>query len=230
MPASNCQHQRMRVGLRRRLFCLTTIGLVVCSCSQNQTVPPMPPPPELRIPAVPPPTVVTPPPSSVTPVSGVVDKWAPQASPRDWKFIVIHHTATETGSTQSIHRTHLTRKDANGNPWRGIGYHFVIGNGKGMDDGAVDPTFRWRDQIDGAHAGDAVFNRRGIGICLIGNFEKAPPTDAQLTALKSLTQSLSNTYNIPKENVMRHGDVKATACPGKLFPMQEVRQMLDDGK
>src|SRR5262245_58451468 len=57
--------------------------------------------------------------------------WKPTTKTRDWKYIVVHHTATESGSVDTIHESHLKNKDKNGNPWLGIGYHFVIGNGSG---------------------------------------------------------------------------------------------------
>ncbi|MEJ7595664.1 MAG: peptidoglycan recognition family protein, partial [Planctomycetaceae bacterium] len=95
--------------------------------------------------------------------------WMAKVKETEWQYIVIHHTATESGSVESIHEEHLNRRDAEGNPWLGIGYHFVIGNGQGMPDGTVQATFRWQEQIQGAHSGSEVFNARGIGICLIGN-------------------------------------------------------------
>ena len=85
------------------------------------------------------------------------------------------------------------RKDAQGNPWLGIGYHFVIGNGRGMEDGQVEPTFRWKQQLAGAHAGQRRHNESGIGICLIGNFDEAPPTAKQLSALKELLAGAQHT-------------------------------------
>src|SRR5262245_25118700 len=54
--------------------------------------------------------------------------WQPAVPARNWKYIVIHHTATGSGSVESIHESHLKNKDKSGNPWLGIGYHFVIGN------------------------------------------------------------------------------------------------------
>lgn len=148
--------------------------------------------------------------------------WEPNTAARDWKYIVIHHSATESGSVESIHRTHLKRRDAAGNPWRGIGYHFIIGNGRGMDDGAIEPTFRWREQLAGAHAGDQQYNHQGIGICLVGNFEKHRPTAAQLEALSRLIGQLTREYHIPEKAIVRHSDIKPTRCPGKMFPMQDI--------
>ncbi|QDU40748.1 N-acetylmuramoyl-L-alanine amidase [Maioricimonas rarisocia] len=141
---------------------------------------------------------------------------------RSWKYVVLHHTASSRGSVESIHRAHLQRRDAAGRPWRGIGYHFVIGNGQGMPDGAIESTFRWEEQASGAHAGIGMYNQVGIGICLVGNFETTPPTAAQLKSVRRLVALLKKRYDIGSREVIRHQDVKATACPGRMFPFREV--------
>ena len=141
---------------------------------------------------------------------------------RPWDFIVLHHSATTSGSVESIHRGHRSRKDSNGKSWLGIGYHFVIGNGNGMVDGEISATFRWMQQLHGAHSGSLRHNDRGIGICLIGNFEESKPTAAQRESVTQLIQSLADRYNIPKKRVIGHYQVRATACPGRHFPLREV--------
>ena len=141
---------------------------------------------------------------------------------REWKFIVLHHSATEVGSVESIDAAHKQRKDSEGNPWRGIGYHFVVGNGRGMKDGQVAATFRWTEQCEGAHAGDLQYNTQGVGVCLIGNFEMEPPTPAQLDSLQDLVAALQKGCQIDAKSVIRHTDIKATACPGKRFPMEKL--------
>ena len=88
------------------------------------------------------------------PVAEDEDPWPPPPPPygpgwkvhttRRWRYIVVHHSAGPTGSAAVFHRWHLKRG------WRGLGYHFVIGNGTGSRDGEVEVGFRWRDQIDGA--------------------------------------------------------------------------------
>jgi hypothetical protein len=160
--------------------------------------------------------------------SGSEDRWMASVPETKWQFIIIHHSASESGSVESIHEEHRSRKDADGNPWLGIGYHFVIGNGHGMNDGTVQPTFRWDEQIHGAHSGNAMFNTRGIGICLIGNFEKAQPTKAQLQSVRKLVRALAVRHGIPRENLMGHASVKATACPGKHFPLKEIRMVIPE--
>jgi hypothetical protein len=201
-------------------------GLLVVGCTQA----PMMPPPVASIPPATVPRVGDinrPFPTPGIPAAGPgTNLWKPAVAARDWKHIVIHHTATSAGSVESINAAHLKKKDKDGNPWLGIGYHFVIGNGDGMPDGAIEPTFRWRTQIQGAHAGSTNkdYNERGIGICLVGNFENTPPTPAQRKSVKLLVQTLRNEYRIPAASVVGHKDIRASAteCPGKLFPMAEV--------
>lgn len=142
--------------------------------------------------------------------------WPHEGKPREWRSIVLHHTATDRGSVEGIHEAHLRRK------WLGIGYHFVIGNGAGMPDGRIEATFRWRTQLHGAHAGVNVHNEHGIGIVLVGNFEKRAPTERQLVAVKRLVSILTERYGIAAENVVPHRDVRATVCPGKHFPLDDV--------
>jgi len=143
--------------------------------------------------------------------------WAPPVPLHDWEFIVLHHTATEEGSVGAINREHQQRKDSSGAAWRGIGYHFLIGNGKGMKDGAIEPTFRWKEQSSGAHAGSLKHNERGIGVCLVGNFNKSAPTKKQLASLKELLAWLQQETGIPDQRVLKHSDIRTTACPGKKF-------------
>jgi hypothetical protein len=141
-----------------------------------------------------------------------------------WKYLVIHHSGTSSGSVQSIHREHQQRRDADGDPWLGIAYHFVIGNGSGMADGQVQATFRWDQQLHGAHAGNALINARGIGICLIGDFEKTAPSTRQLDALRKLVVQLAGRYQISRRQVIGHSSVRSTRCPGRLFPLRKIQE------
>ena len=208
-------------------------GIGCAGCYQPTVVPPttsIAPPIRTApdsVPVIPQPTEPFSPPSShpIDPTTAN-NPWKPDAELREWNYIVLHHTASDRGSVESIHEEHLKRKDKNGTNWLGIGYHFVIGNGNGMPEGSVEPTFRWRQQLQGAHAGIADYNQHGIGIVLIGNFENEPPTDAQTTSVKQLVGILKREYGIASSKVMGHGDVKATECPGKLFPLSEVRDCI----
>jgi len=141
---------------------------------------------------------------------------------RRWRFIVIHHSATTAGSAASFHRAHLQKG------WDGLGYHFVIGNGRGSPDGLVETGYRWSRQRTGAHAGHPrhdvnLLNEQGIGICLVGNFEDQRPSAKQKQALHRLIAWLRKRCDIPANHVFVHRDVavKGTKCPGANFPVRE---------
>lgn len=142
----------------------------------------------------------------------------PSKADRPWKYIVVHHSATEAGSYGEIDSEH--RKLLG---FDGCGYHFVIGNGTGSGDGQIEVAQRWVNQKHGVHcrnARRADIDEYGIGVCLIGDFEKAPPTARQMAALKALTAYLSERYRIDQDRVESHSHVAATptVCPGKHFP------------
>ncbi|MFQ5863446.1 MAG: peptidoglycan recognition family protein [Candidatus Brocadiales bacterium] len=135
-----------------------------------------------------------------------------------WRYIVIHHSATSSGSADSFDHYHREKKG-----WdRGLGYHFVIGNGNGTSDGIVETGRRWIRQIDGAHAGSAKYNQHGIGICLVGNFEVGYPTSEQISSLVELVRGLQQICNIPSENIILHRHIRDTSCPGGNFSYYEV--------
>lgn len=135
---------------------------------------------------------------------------------RDWKHIVIHHSASAFGSASQIDKWHRDKG------WDGLGYDFVIGNGTGSADGQVEVGYRWRQQLVGAHAqtpGPSNYmNEHGIGIVLVGDFNRTKPTALQMRSLERLAEFLIGYCRIPQSQVLLHEDVKGTECPGRHFP------------
>ena len=141
---------------------------------------------------------------------------------RPWKYVVIHHSATDSGDAASIGEYHRDKKG-----WvNGLGYHFLIGNGTDSRDGQIEVGNRWDDQIDGAHAGNDKYNKQGVGICLVGNFENEEPSSSQLSSLTYLINYLQERCNIPRNQVIMHKDFRKTACPGSHFPYNKVMASL----
>jgi hypothetical protein len=140
---------------------------------------------------------------------------------RKWEGILIHHSAADTGNMARIDKYH---REVNG--WLGIGYDFLIDNGDGGPDGLVETTFRWTQQIQGAHAGVGLheYNDHWVGICLVGDFNESRPTPKQMKSLKSLVRFLQSYCHMPDENIRMHRDVRDTDCPGRLFPLRELQQ------
>lgn len=152
--------------------------------------------------------------------AAVPREWVPSASANPWRWIVIHHSDTSVGSASSFDQYHRNVRH-----WDELGYHFVIGNGTGSGDGRVEVGSRWTKQKWGAHAGVAIYNEYGIGICLVGDFNKTRPGSAQMQALAKLVAYLMRTYHIPAERVIGHRDCKRTDCPGRYLNLSTVRRM-----
>ena len=133
-----------------------------------------------------------------------------------WRYIIIHHSATDVGSALEFHYAHKRRGYT-----RGLGYHFVIDNGSAeKPNGYIEVSPRWIKQQDGAHCKASSMNHKGIGICLVGDFTGEYVSSKQLSSLVYLVNLLRRYYHIPLKNIMGHGQVPGanTQCPGKRFP------------
>lgn len=139
-----------------------------------------------------------------------------------WSYIVLHHTATDTGNAKTINRSHGDRGF-----WNGLGYHFLIDNGTmGKGDGQIEMSPRWIRQQVGAHCKAGGMNEKAIGIALVGNFSNELPTPNQMQSLNFLLATLRDYYRVPLSNIVGHREVEGakTECPGRLFPIQSIRQ------
>jgi hypothetical protein len=154
-------------------------------------------------------------------------QWVPPKDiERKWTAIVIHHSASDNGNAEIFDEYHRKSKH-----WQGVGYDFVIGNGTDSGDGQVEVTFRWRQQLTGAHCktpGNWA-NEEAVGICLVGNFDNDRPTARQMQSLLKLVRFLQRRYSIPALRIYGHKDTPGagvTDCPGRYFPMARFKSML----
>lgn len=146
--------------------------------------------------------------------------WIPAVgiNPR-WKYIVVHHSASEIATPSAMDNAHRARG------WDELGYHFVIGDGHGYPDGQVFIGPRWKKQKWGAHCKTpgAEYNQHGIGICLMGNLDNHKPTERQMQSLARLTAFLEHQCGIPPDRVLTHGGIThKTQCPGRHFSRSEL--------
>lgn len=130
--------------------------------------------------------------------------------------ITIHHTASNKPAWL-IGAMHRALRG-----YSGIGYHYVIGRG-GLwtRDGKV---YRGRpENVKGAHV--ATQNTGNIGIALIGNFERVPPTPKQLSVLEDMVVKLVQEKGIPVDRIVgHHGLNEGTVCPGRNFDLAAFRE------
>lgn len=141
-----------------------------------------------------------------------------------WSYIIIHHSATDVGNALTFDYIHSNKKH-----WSGLGYHFVIDNGTSdKKDGHIEVSPRWLHQAYGAHCKADSMNYRGIGICLVGNFNNEQVSSRQMESLVYLVKTLKQYYDIPDSNILGHGQVRGakTDCPGKNFPWDGFRSRI----
>jgi len=125
------------------------------------------------------------------------------------RHLTVHHTGEHLSSTGISDRELLRRIDRHHQAnlgWAAIGYHRLIGSDGTVFEGR---PLRWQ----GAHCGGDN-NRNNIGISVIGEFDTALPTTAQLRTLRRLLDDMRSRYGLSARNVYGHRDWKPTTCPG----------------
>jgi len=137
-----------------------------------------------------------------------------------WKYIVAHHSATPHGNAKSYDRV-----DRDHGMENGLAYHFVIGNGRDSGDGEIEIGERWKKQLHGGHVSKWEYNNHGIGICLVGNFEKQTPTPKQLKTFKELVRYLGEDLLSKRYKFLVHKEINPTLCPGRYFPTQSMHKL-----
>jgi hypothetical protein len=170
-----------------------------------------------------------------------ISTWQPvYATPK--KFIVHHTAGGDGGSDPAATIRAIQYWHAVVNGWGDIGYNYLIDPA-----GRVYEGRKGGDGVIGAHAArDATcnqvrfgggnvginFNPGTIGISLLGNYETSQPTQAAIDALSNLiaekgvlngiqpagSSDFLGMSSLP--NVVGHGDVDCTLCPGQnLTPL-----------
>ncbi len=160
----------------------------------------------------------------VIPLASSLRPVIPVFKAKKWKYIIIHHSVTDTGDARSLDLIHRRRGFD-----KGLGYHFVIDNGTNTKvDGQIEASARWIKQLNGAHCAASKMNNHAIGICLVGDFTYTQPSSSQMESLLLLTNTLKDYYGIPSSRILRHKDVPGakTECPGNSFPWYEFKGRL----
>lgn len=134
---------------------------------------------------------------------------------KDWvirnktKYIIWHHAKSKKCTIADIEEWH-----AIDNGWSGgFGYHLFIAK-----DGTV---YEGRPlNIRGAHCKG--YNDVSIGICFEGDFENEHMTDIQFNSGVAATKDVQSKYS--GTMIKGHDDFNGTLCPGKYFPLDEMRE------
>ena len=131
------------------------------------------------------------------------------------KRIVIHHSLTKDSVTVSwgaIRDYHVKE-----NKWSDIGYHWGI---ELLRDQTEILMGRMLDKT-GAHVRG--HNTESIGICIVGNFDEAPPPPESWDKAVTLCRWLVRQFGI--KEIVGHRELDSgKSCPGKQFNMNRFRR------
>ena len=112
-------------------------------------------------------------------------------------------------------------------PWRDIGYNLGI---EDVDGKLVVQKGRQLGSL-GAHA--LGFNDCSIGVCLVGDWDKAPPDEDRLFLLASVCRDLIGMFGIAQDHVIGHRETYTRrgvpvekTCPGASFDLDAFRKRL----
>lgn len=177
----------------------------------------------------------------------------PMKDSREWKGIVVHHSASPDGVNRDwpgIIRYHtsyradfeiVTKEEFERRlaahegkvfqkPWAAVGYHFATEMVNG------EPVFNWGRSLSmvGAHAGVAgvsnKYNENYLGFVCIGNYDAISP-DPKLWDFNLLViRAFMDAFKISADNIIGHREVfdrlnvpRQKTCPGKCFSMDRLR-------
>ncbi|MDD3926939.1 MAG: peptidoglycan recognition family protein, partial [bacterium] len=127
---------------------------------------------------------------------------------------IMHHTAgSQKDTVASVRKFHVEQRK-----YKDIGYHYLFeirGNHAYLKHGR-DPA------MQGCH-GVNYWNSVALGICVAGNYSKYAPSETIYQDILSGVCHVLQKHSIKPDRLFGHRDVKATECPGKLFPLARLK-------
>jgi LysM repeat protein len=158
-------------------------------------------------------------------INRIIDRLnAPTVKPGRWKYVVVHHSGTQSGNARIFDYFHRHVRGME----NGLAYHFVIGNGRDSGDGEIEIGNRWMRQIKGGHVHSDYLNEVSLGICFVGDFNRDRPTKKQIAAALELIGYLNRRCGTaPIFKLHREINPRPTNCPGNNFPGKAFHQLFD---
>jgi hypothetical protein len=146
------------------------------------------------------------------------------------RHVIIHHAAgsnTNTNYREVVRNIYLLHTQVNG--WNDIGYNFLVAQNGQVFEGRIGRGNLTNDNVLGAHFCGK--NGNTMGICLLGNYQTANPSEPMLNSLykviawklrkenmfnpfASSLHPIGNTEATMLGVISGHRDGCATDCPG----------------
>jgi hypothetical protein len=135
----------------------------------------------------------------LNPIEQAIDSQATQYPDR-WESIEIYYSGTKAGNiSQLASLKGLPSADS-------IDCHFVLGNGKGAEDGQILTTYKWVKQWSIIPGDNWYGNGQTIRICIIAAPPECSPTDFQIKRSESLVSQLAQDFQIPPNKIYFPGN------------------------
>ncbi len=130
-----------------------------------------------------------------------------------WSHIMIHHSLTKDSETVSWNAIRKYHVETNG--WKDIGYHFGLEKVNDVLECFVGRPLDMR----GAHCKEGSMNEFAIGICVVGNYDTAPPAPDVLDVLvHRLVIPMMLAFDIKADKIVFHREYATyKSCPGTQF-------------
>lgn len=145
--------------------------------------------------------------------------------------IVVHHSATKDSGTVSWGAIERYHRETMG--WRDVGYHAGVELVNGEPYALVGRPVTQ----EAAACRQANMNWVGLHVCIVGDFDVAPPDHEVLrVAMVRIIKPWMLQYGIQPLNVIGHRDAgllegfdwkrgQYKTCPGRLFDMDALRRL-----
>lgn len=166
-----------------------------------------------------------------------------------WTGIIVHHSATLDGKLndwegiKKFHMSYRLNGDTISNktgenlilagekrvikPWVDIGYNF----GLERIDGVLQVMVGRPLSKTGAHC--VGFNHTHIGVCVVGDFDKAPPAEDVWESAIELVRAIMYVFKLSHTSIFGHRETfkirnvqQEKSCPGEKWPLEEFRNSL----
>jgi len=113
-----------------------------------------------------------------------------QQSFDNWQSIEIYYSGTRVGNIEWLASLNGFRNTED------LNCHFVICNGYGGEDGQIQTTEKWQDQVSVKSGKNWDDSRKTIRICIVSDGKTAFPTDCQVKRVETLTETLCRHFRI----------------------------------
>jgi hypothetical protein len=133
------------------------------------------------------------------PVQKAISSQAAQ-SPDRWNRIEIYYSGTKAGNIEQLARRGglAVPEDAN--------FHFCLCNGRGGEDGQIQPTEKWQRQWPLIPGRTWYGSSQTIRICVIADGKTTHLTDCQIKRIETLLDGLCRKFRIQPEAIYYPSD------------------------